>query len=174
MAVGASGVPPAVDLASLRPRPGDVVGSATRIVLRELGRRAQFLAGQIERIELMIPVVTARAPGLLALYGSVRTPRRCCSSRPATIPRGCATRPPGRRRADPGLIRQDRPLPAQPPGDRQANQPCGVVFTRMGSHPATRAYVERRTAEGLSKKEIIRCLKRYAAHEVYPRLRADA
>jgi hypothetical protein len=43
----------------------------------------------------------------------------------------------------------------------------------MGSHPATLAYVERRTAEGLSKKEIIRCLKRYAAHEVYPHLRAD-
>jgi hypothetical protein len=33
----------------------------------------------------------------------------------------------------------------------------------MGSHPATRAYVQRRTAEGLSKKEIIRCLKRYVA-----------
>jgi transposase len=44
----------------------------------------------------------------------------------------------------------------------------------MNSHPATRAYVERRTAEGLSKKEIIRCLKRYAARQVYPRLRAAA
>ena len=37
--------------------------------------------------------------------------------------------------------------------------------------PATRAYVERRTAEGLSKTEIIRCLKRYVAREVYPHLR---
>jgi len=45
------------------------------------------------------------------------------------------------------------------------------VFTRLGSHPATRAYVVRRTAEGLSKKEIIRCLKRYVAREVYPHLR---
>ena len=41
----------------------------------------------------------------------------------------------------------------------------------MSSHPATRAYVERRTEEGLSKKEIIRCLKRYVAREVYPQLR---
>jgi transposase len=41
----------------------------------------------------------------------------------------------------------------------------------MSAHPATRAYVERRTAEGLSKKEIIRCLKRYVAREVYPYLR---
>ncbi len=41
----------------------------------------------------------------------------------------------------------------------------------MSSHPPTRAYVERRSAEGLSKKEIMRCLKRYAAREVYPHLR---
>lgn len=34
----------------------------------------------------------------------------------------------------------------------------------------TRNYVERRTKEGLSKKEIIRCLKRYVAREVYRRL----
>ena len=44
----------------------------------------------------------------------------------------------------------------------------------MGSDPATRAYVERRTAEGKSKAEIIRCLKRYVAREVYPHLRPPA
>ena len=43
-----------------------------------------------------------------------------------------------------------------------------IAFTRMGSDPATRAYVERRTKEGKSKAEIIRCLKRYLAREVYP------
>jgi transposase len=48
------------------------------------------------------------------------------------------------------------------------------VITRMSSHPPTRAYVERRTAEGLSKTEIIRCLKRYVARQVYPHLRAVA
>ncbi len=42
------------------------------------------------------------------------------------------------------------------------------MITRMSSHPPTRAYVERRTAEGLSKKEIMRCPKRYVAREVYP------
>jgi hypothetical protein len=42
----------------------------------------------------------------------------------------------------------------------------------MSSHPATRAYADRRTKEGLSKKEIIRCLKRYVARQVYPHLRA--
>jgi len=44
----------------------------------------------------------------------------------------------------------------------------------MSSHPPTRAYVERRTAQGPSKTEIIRCLKRNVAREIYPRLRAAA
>ena len=60
-----------------------------------------------------------------------------------------------------------------PGGDRQANHALWrIVFTRMGSDPATRAYVERRTKEGKSKAEIIRCLKRYVAREVYPHLRS--
>jgi transposase len=37
----------------------------------------------------------------------------------------------------------------------------------MRFHPPTIAYVERRTAEGKSKREIIRCLKRYLAREIY-------
>jgi hypothetical protein len=58
------------ELAALRPRPGDAVGYATRIAVRELGRRAEFLDGQLARLdELIIPLVTSRAPGLLALYG---------------------------------------------------------------------------------------------------------
>jgi transposase len=84
-------------LASLRPRPGDVAGYATRVALRELGRRAQFLDGQLERLdELIVPLVTARAPGLLNVYGPARAPRRCCSSRPGITPGGCAARRPGR------------------------------------------------------------------------------
>ena len=47
-----------------------MVGYATRIALRELGWHAEFLDGQLERLdELIVPLVTARAPGLLALYG---------------------------------------------------------------------------------------------------------
>jgi hypothetical protein len=42
----------------------------------------------------------------------------------------------------------------------------------MSSHPPTRAYVARRSEEGLSKPEIIRCLKRYVARETYRSLRA--
>jgi len=45
------------------------------------------------------------------------------------------------------------------------------VITRMSSCPATRAYAAQRSKEGLSKKEIIRCLKRYVAREACPYLR---
>jgi transposase len=46
------------------------------------------------------------------------------------------------------------------------------VITQMSSHPPTRAYAGRRSKEGLSKTEIIRCLKRYVARDVYPHLRS--
>jgi len=42
-----------------------------------------------------------------------------------------------------------------------------VVLSRMGHDERTRAYVRRRTAEGKTTKEIMRCLKRYVAREVY-------
>jgi transposase len=167
-------------LASLRPRPGGTVGYATRVALRELGRRAVFLDGQLGRLdELIVALVTARAPGLLALSGvgpntaallliaagdhperlrSEAAWAHLCGAAPLQASSGKVTR----RRLNPG-------------GDRQANHALWrIVFTRMGSHPATRAYVERRTAEGLSKKDIIRCLKRYVAREVYPHLRGVA
>lgn len=53
-------------------------------------------------------------------------------------------------------------------GNRQPTRALyRIVIVRMRWHEPTKAYVERRTAEGLSKKEIIRCLKRYVAREVY-------
>jgi transposase len=59
-------------------------------------------------------------------------------------------------------------------GDRDANRALHLaVVVRMRFCPRTRAYVERRTKEGLSKPEIIRCIKRYLAREVYHALIAD-
>jgi len=53
-------------------------------------------------------------------------------------------------------------------GDRQANSALWrVVFVRMSHDPRTKAYVAKRTAEGKTTKEIMRCLKRYVAREVY-------
>ncbi len=53
-------------------------------------------------------------------------------------------------------------------GNRQANSALyRAVIVRMRWHEPTIAYVKRRTTEGLSKREIIRCLKRYLAREVF-------
>jgi hypothetical protein len=53
-------------------------------------------------------------------------------------------------------------------GDRRANAALWViVITRMSADKRTRAYVERRLAEGKTKSDIIRILKRYVAREVY-------
>jgi transposase len=168
------------ELAALRPRPGDVAGYATRIALRELGRRAEFPDGQLERLdELIVPLVTARAPGLLARYG--------VGPDTAALLLVAAGDRPGRLRSEAAWAHlcAVAPIPASsgritrhrlnPGGDRQANHALWrIVITRMSSHPPTRAYVERRSKEGLSKKEIIRCLKRYVAREVYSCLRPPA
>ena len=63
-------------------------------------------------------------------------------------------------------------------GDRRANQDLWrIVMVRMAGEPRTRAYVARRTAEGRSKLEIVRVLKRYVARELYrclPRVQPPA
>ena len=165
-------------IAALRPRPGDAAGYAVRIALRELGRRVEFLDGQLERLDdLIVPLVTARAPGLLSLYGA--------GPDTAALLLVAAGDHPGRLRseaawahlcgvapvpASSGKVRRHR---LNRGGNREASHALWrIVITRMSAHPATRAYVERRTKEGLSKKEIIRCLKRYVAREVCHHLRA--
>src|SRR6266496_1040163 len=133
------------ETASLRPRPGDVVGYAVRIALRELGRRAEFLDGQLQRLdELIVPLVTARAPGLLALYGigpntaallliaAGDHPERLRSE--AAWAHLCAAAPIP---ASSGKVTRHR---LNPGGDRQAGHALWrIVITRMSSHPPTRA-----------------------------------
>src|SRR2546423_1408538 len=161
-------------IASLRPRPGDVVGYAVRVALRELGRRADFLDGQLGRLdELIVPLVTARAPGLLALYGigphtaallliaAGDHPERLRSEAAWAHLCACAPIP-----ASSGKVTRHR---LNPGGDRQASHALWrIAFTRLGSDPATRPYVERRTKEGKCKAGSPRCLTRYVAREVYP------
>ena len=121
----------------------------------------------------------ARAPSLLALHGvgpdtaallliaAGDHPERLRSEAAWAHLCGVAPIP-----ASSGKITRRR---LNPGGDREANHALWrIVITRMGSHPATRAYVDRRSKEGLSKKEIIRCLKRYVARQVYPHLRGAA
>lgn len=56
-------------------------------------------------------------------------------------------------------------------GDRQLNRAIHTIaLTRARIDPATRAYIERRTAEGKTPREIRRCLKRYITRDLYRRL----
>lgn len=53
-------------------------------------------------------------------------------------------------------------------GDRRGNAALHrIVLIRMQREERTRQYVDRRTKEGKSKREIMRCLKRAVAREIY-------
>lgn len=55
-----------------------------------------------------------------------------------------------------------------PGGDRQLNRALhSIAKTRMERDPHTQAYVQRRTQQGLSKRRIRRCLKRYIARQLF-------
>ncbi|WP_323138234.1 MULTISPECIES: transposase [unclassified Streptomyces] len=57
-------------------------------------------------------------------------------------------------------------------GNRQANAALyRIVLTRLRREERTQHYLERRSAEGKTKREIIRCLKRYVAREIYQYIR---
>ena len=140
-------------------------GDATRVALRELGRRVPFLDAQLGRLdELTGPLVTARAPGLLALHGvgpdtaalllvaAGDHPERLRSESSWAHLCGVAPIPASSGKVA-GRYRLNRG------GDRQANRALRrIVITQMRSRPATRAGAGRRSREGLSKREVIRCL----------------
>ncbi len=163
--------------ARLRPTDPTTVHGATKFALRELARRVQFLNAEIKRInDILSPLVTATAPELITRHGvGIETaatllvtagdnPNRLHSE--AAFAHLCGSAPIN---ASSGLITRKR---LNPRGDRLANEALWrIVMVRMSSEPRTRAYVQRRTIEGKSKREIIRCLKRYVAREVFKDLK---
>lgn len=121
-------------------------------------------------------LVTATAPSLLALHGigvdTAATLLFAAGDNPERIPTeaawahlcGVAPIPAGSGKTN-GHVRLN------PGGNRQANHALWrIVLTRMSSDPRTRRYVQRRHDEGLTKREIIRVLKRYVARETYRHL----
>lgn len=59
-------------------------------------------------------------------------------------------------------------------GDRQANSALDIaLINRIRHDQRTRDYITRRTAEGRTKPEIMRCLKRYLAREAYYLIKHD-
>ena len=106
-------------LAALRPRPGDVAGHATRIALRELGRRAQFLDGQLVRLdELISPAGDRPRPGPARRLRGRPAHRGAAAHRGRGSPRTAAQRgslgAPVRCRADTRIIRKSHTPPPQP------------------------------------------------------------
>ena len=167
--------------AGLRPRPGtDPVGHAIKTAAVTLARRVQAINAEISALDTHIEtLVKATAPGLLEVYGvgadtaaillaaagdnaarirSEAAWAQLCGVAP--IPAGSG-KTNGRHRLNPG-------------GNRQANHALWrIVITRLGQgEPRTVAYMQRRLAEGRTKPEIIRALKRYVAREIYKQLPA--
>lgn len=161
--------------AGLRPdrrRAGDPL-TAVRIALRSLARRHQGLSMEIADLdELLAPLVADIDPGLLALKGvgtevagqllvtAGENVDRLHSEAAFAMLCGVAPIP-----ASSGKINRHR---LNRGGDRQAN--CAIwriIITRMGTDRRTKDYVTRRTAQGLTKAEIIRCLKPYVAREIF-------
>jgi len=165
--------------AALRPsqREGaDPVLVATKTALRILGRRVLALDEEKACIDaLLSELVTQTAPQLLTLHGvGIDTAATLLVT---------AGDNPGRLRSEAAWARLcgTAPIPASSGkvtrwrlnrgGDRQANCALrGIVITRLSNDPRTRAYMARRLAEGRSKPEVIRILKRYVAREVYRHL----
>lgn len=153
---------------------------AAKVALRALGHRHAALSEEIAELEALIaPLVEQINPALLALNGvgpdsagqllitAGQNTERLHSEGAFAMLCGVAPIP-----ASSGKTNRHR---LNRGGDRQANAALyRVVLSRMRWDPRTREYVARRTTEGLSKKEIIRCLKRLIAREIYYVLRQPA
>jgi transposase len=162
--------------ARLRPSDPTTAAGATKFALRDLARRVQALEAEVDTLDaVLVPLVTITAPELIARHGvgpetagallvaAGDNPERLGSE--AKFAHLCGSSPID---ASSGLVVRKR---LNRGGDRRANEALWrIVMVRMVSDPRTRHYVERRTKEGRSKREIIRCLKRYVARELYPLL----
>ncbi len=118
-------------------------------------------------------LIQATAPALVEAFGVGPDTAAALFTRPPQL-RSClriAMR--GESRA--GIIRQANRHRLNRGGDRQANAALyRIVVVRLCHDLRTQAYLRRRTTEGMSKVEVIRCLKRYVAREVYSIIRKPA
>jgi transposase len=158
---------------------GGVLERARRQALRGLARRWQQLTAELKELDAAIAkLAAATAPRLLERFGvgphtaatllltAGDNPERLRSE--AALAALCGVSPV---EASSGQTTRHR---LNRGGDRQANNALWTIaLVRMRSEARTQAYVARRRAEGRSLKEIMRCLKRYLARELYPLILAD-
>jgi transposase len=159
-------------------RPGQLYdpAAATKAALRALARRWQALQAEIDDLDTQLtPLVTTLAPELVAVPGvGVDTtgqllvtagdnPSRLRSERSFACLCGVAPIPASSGRTVRHWLHRG--------GDRNANSALWrIALVRMHCHQPTKDYVARRTTEGKTKIEILRCLKRYIARETCPYL----
>jgi len=163
--------------ACLRPGPVTTPVAAAKLALKCLAQRHQLLTAELTILDHDLDrLVAAAAPTLCALKGvgtdvagavlvaAGDNPERLRSEGAFANLCGVAPLPASSGKTS-GRHRLNRG------GDRHAN--CAlwrVVIVRLATHEQTRNYMARRTQEGMSKPEIIRCLKRYVAREIYREL----
>jgi transposase len=169
--------PETTDFTQLRAHPERLLMASIKTALRDLARRWKALDGEIKTLDKQIEIIVrAAAPDLVELFGvgielagqflvtAGDNPQRIRNEKAFAKLCGVAPQPASSGRTT-GRHRLSRS------GDRQANSALYIVaIVRLRHHEPTQAYVERRTNEGLSKREIIRCLKRYIAREIYANL----
>jgi len=165
-----------IEAAKLRPRPGgDPALHATKTAATTLARRVQALDVELAALDAQIePLVKAAAPALLNVYGvgfdtaavllvaAGDNAQRITSEAKWAMLCGVAPVP-----AMTGRV--DNHYRLNIGGNRHANNAMWrIVLTRLGQQePRTVAYMNRRLAEGKTKRHIIRCLKRYVARETF-------
>ena len=151
---------------------------ATKLALKYLARRVLDLNDEIAEFDrFIVPLVEELAPNLLELEG-VGT-----DNAGAMMVAAGENLDRLRSEASFAMMCGVCPIPASSGktqrhrlnrgGNRQANSALQmIVVCRMRTDQRTRNYVARRTHEGLSKREVMRCLKRYVAREFYRLLTA--
>ncbi|TAM66255.1 MAG: IS110 family transposase [Microbacteriaceae bacterium] len=152
---------------------------AAKLVLKRLGDRVLALTAEINAAEKELSVlVTATAPTLISRPQiGIHTAAQFLISAAANIDRftsdaafarlcGAAPVP-----VSSGKTHRTR---LHRGGDRQANKALHMIIVgRMKNHPETLTYLQRRLAEGLSKNDIKRALKRFLARQVFNDLKTD-
>jgi transposase len=181
LAVRASARAKATLCARLRPDPAAISDPthAAKLALRSLARRIQMLEREITELDHHLgPLVSTAAPrttkllavstghaGQLLVSAGQNIERLHSEAAFAAL---CGTSPIP---ASSGRTTRHR---LNYGGDRHANRALYMIAVcRLRYCQRTRAYAKRRSTEGKTKPEIIRCLKRYIAREIYHTLHAD-
>lgn len=159
--------------AGFRPKDPSDPTEATRLALKTLARRYQDLTDEMGELNRVLDVLTAQAnPALRAAKG--------VGADVAAILLIAAGENPERLRNESAFAALCGVSPVEASsgrtvrhrlnrsGNRQANHALWrIVMVRMVSDEETKTYTARRTAEGKTKREIVRCLKRHVAREVF-------